>query len=89
MKYLLLLSTFILIPTIFAQKKTLWVEAADVLQGTIEFSSFPELFVGQEYSFIMISNKKDFDLEIMSENLKVSLVPETKKRNKFYLRQKI
>lgn len=81
MKFSLILYTLIFIPTIFAQKtKTLWVETTDViLQGTVGFSSSPELFVGQEYYFNIISNKKDFDLEIMSENLKVTLMPDSKK----------
>lgn len=80
MKFYLILCSLIFIPTIFAQKKTLWIETDDViLQGNIEFSSSPELFVGQEYYFIILSNKKDFDLEITSENLKITLTPESKK----------
>lgn len=81
MKFFFTLFTLIFIPTIFAQNEKLWIETDDViLQGNIEFSSYPQLFVGQEYYFTVIANKKDFDLEIMSENLEVTLMPESKKQ---------
>lgn len=89
MKYLLILSTLLFVPIIFGQESepeekdnsnTLWVETNGViLQGTIDISTKPELFVGHEYYFTMFSNKGSFDLEIKSENLKVTLDEETKK----------
>jgi len=74
---------FLLVATsyMFAQKSTtLWVKTDDViLQGTVGFDSYPELFVGQEYYFTIISNNNQFDLGIKSENLKITLESETKK----------
>lgn len=85
MKYLLILSTLLFVPMIFAQKKgkktqTLWVETEDViLQGSISFETIPTLFVGQEYYFTIISNEKDYDLEIEHKNLAISLDEDSKK----------
>jgi hypothetical protein len=49
------------------------------LQGNIDFGTNPEMFVGQTYYFIMISNDNDWDLKIESENLQVSLNEKSKK----------
>ena len=81
MKSILILCTFIYLAPVFAQKqKTLKVKNDDlILKGIVAFESVPELFVGQEYFFTMISNNTNLDLEIMSENLNVTLLPESKK----------
>lgn len=88
MKYFLILSTLLFVPVIFGQKRgkkekkaqTLWVETEDViLQGSISFESIPTLFVGQEYHFTIISNKKEYDLEIEYNNFAMSLDEYTKK----------